>query len=138
MFEDKGPVGAATVQQEYLEDYASKIDPDLKEKLREKNREISPVPKLLGGMEILYVIATEKPLSTVAGREATLQTLGTVATASAIGQFGGADIRDRAWALAAWAAYQLDPVGTEPAVPDVDPLYSTVPPPPMDPGPGPV
>lgn len=133
MFEDKGPVAAVNAMREFMEENASKIFADVKEKLRERLREISPVPALLGGMEALYVIATEKPLTTAAGKEATLQTLGTVATAVGTGQYGGADTRDRAWAIAAWAAHQLSPSGQEPPTPDVDPAYTTTAPPPADP-----
>lgn len=127
MFEDKGPVAAVNAMREFMEENASKIFVDVKEKLREKLREISPVPALLGGMEALYVIATEKPFTTTAGKEATLQVLGTVATAVGTGQYGGAESRDRAWAIAAWAAYKLSPSGTAPAAPDVDSAYTTVP-----------
>lgn len=126
MFENIGPVAAASVMQEFMEDHGSELAPALKEKLRERLREISPVPKLLGGMEVLYVLATEKPLTTSAGREATFHALGIAATAVGTGQFGGAESRDRAWALASWAAHKLSPVGPEPAAPDVDPAYSTI------------
>lgn len=138
MFADNGPVAAVNAMRDFMEDHGSKIFADVKEKLREKLREISPVPALLGGLEALYVIATEKPFPTAPGREATLQMLGTVATAVGVGQYGGIESRDRAWAIAAWAAYKLDPSGVEPSVPAVDPAYTTVPATPVGPTPEPV
>lgn len=126
MFDYQGPVAAVSSMQEFLEDFASKIFVDLKEKLREKLREISPVPALIGGMEVLYALATEKPLNTAPGREANLQALGLAATAVATGQYGGAEVRDRAWSIATWAANQISPSGAAPAVPAVDPAYTTV------------
>ena len=126
MFDYQGPVAAVSSMQLFLEDYAPKIFADLKDKLREKLREISPVPALIGGMEVLYALATEKPLNTAPAREANLQALGLAATAVATGQYGGAEVRDRAWAIATWAAHQISPSGTAPAVPGVDPAYTTV------------
>lgn len=126
MFDYQGPVAAVSSMQEFLEDFASKIFVDLKDKLREKLREISPVPALIGGMEALYALATEKPLNTAPAREANLQALGLAATAVATGQYGGAEVRDRAWDIATWAAHQITPSGTTPAAPAVDPAYTTV------------
>lgn len=137
MFADNGPVAAVNVMRDFMEDYASKIFADLKEKLREKLREISPVPALLGGMEALYVIAIEKPLNTAPGRDATLQALGVVATAVGVGQYGGAETRDRAWAIAAWAAHEVAPNGPAPVAPPVDPAYTTTAPQAVGPAPEP-
>jgi hypothetical protein len=137
MFADNGPVAAVNAMREFMEDHGSKIFAEVKEKLREKLREISPVPALLGGMEALYVIATEKPFSTAPGREATLQLLGIVATAVGTGQYGGIESRDRAWAIVAWAAHKLAPSGDEPPAPAVDAAFSTVAPVVVDPAPAP-
>ena len=126
MFDYQGPVHAALALAEFREDYANKLPAAQNENLRELNREASSVPKLLGGMEVLYVVALEAPMSTVAARTANLQILGLVARAVAEGQYGGAESRDRAWLLATWAAHQLDPVGPAPALPDVSPQYTTI------------
>lgn len=126
MFDYQGPIHAANVMAEFREDYASKLPADQNDKLRELGREISAVPKLLGGMEVLYVVAVEAPPSTIAARTALHQTLGVVSRAVAEGQYGGAEKRDRAWALATWAAHQISPSGDAAAAPDVDPDYTTV------------
>ncbi len=132
MFECIGPVQAADAQRIYIDDHGSKIDPDLKAKIQAANRAISPFDTLLPGLELLYVVATEKVPTDAAAKTATLQTLGVVATRIGVGQYGGPAKRDRAWALADWAAWQLDPVGPEPAAPEVDPAYTTIPPPPPE------
>lgn len=126
MFDYQGPVHASQALAEFREDYAGKLPPAQNEKLRELNREVSAVPKLLGGMEVLYVVALEAPMSTVAARTANLETLGLVARAVAEGQYGGADNRDRAWALVTWAAHKINPVGEAPADPAADPAYTTI------------
>ncbi|WP_332657377.1 hypothetical protein [Brevundimonas sp.] len=137
MFDFQGPAFAVQKQREFMEDFATKLAVDQKIALRTLNAEISPVPLLLGGMEVLYVLATEKPPTTEAARAGVLQTLGVVATAIGNGQYGGPESRDRAWAMAAWAAHQVDPVGPEPEAPAVSPQYTTiapeVPPPPAPP-----
>lgn len=135
MFDYQGPVFAVNKLAEFREDYAEKLPAAQNEKLRELNREISSVPKLLGGMEVLYAVALEAPMSTIAARTANLQTLGLVARAVAEGQYGGADKRDRAWAMCNWAAHQLDPAGDGPAQLDVDPAYTTASPEPVPPAP---
>lgn len=133
MFDYQGPVFAANRLTEFREDHAAKLPEAQNEKLRELNREVSPVPKLLGGMEVLYAVAVEAAPSTVAARKALHETLGVVSRAIAEGQYGGAEKRDRAWAIMAWAAHQIEPNAGEPAKPDVDPAYTTVPPEPVAP-----
>ena len=133
MFDYQGPIFAANAMAEYREDHASKLPEDQNVKLRELGREISPVPKLMGSMEVLYVIAREKEPTTIAGRKALHETLGLVARAVAEGQYGGAETRDRAWEIVTWAAHQLEPTGSEPAAPDVDPAYTTIVPEPVAP-----
>ena len=136
MFDYQGPVYAANQMAEFREDYAAKLPEAQNQKLRELNREISSVPKLLGGMEVLFAVAVEAPPSTIAARKALHETLGLVARAVAEGQYGGVETRDRAWALMAWAAHQIEPNAAEPAQPAVDPTYTTIQPePPVPPVP---
>lgn len=137
MFDYQGPIFAANAMAEFRENQASKLPAAQNEKLRELNREISAVPKLLGGMEVLYAVAVEAPLSTAAARTATLETLGLVARAVAEGQYGGAETRDRAWAIVTWAAHQIAPTGDAPAQPDVAAEYTTIAPPAPTPTPPP-
>lgn len=127
MFEYDGPIFAANTLAEFREDYASQLPEVQNEKLRELNREVSAVPKLLGGMEVLYVLASEGALLNETAQQALLTTLGVVSRAVAEGQYGGAESRDRAWSFATWAAYKLSPTGNEPIAPEVDPMYSTIP-----------
>lgn len=133
MFDYQGPVFAANSMAEFREDYAAKLPEAQNLKLRELNREVSSVPKLLGGMEVLFAVAVEKPLSTIAARKALHETLGLVARAVAEGQYGGVETRDRAWALVAWAAHQIEPNSVEPAQPEVAAEYTTIPPEPIEP-----
>lgn len=133
MFDYQGPVHAVNVMAEFREDFSTKLPEDQNEKLRSLNREISPVPKLMGGMEVLYVVAVEKAPSTIAARTALHNTLGVVARAVAEGQYGGADTRDRAWAVCAWAAHQLEPTGDAPEGAPVSPDYTTIVPEPIEP-----
>lgn len=137
MFDYQGPIFAANAMAEFREDFAAKLPAAQNEKLRELNREISPVPKLLGGMEVLYAVAVEAPPNTTASRAALHQRLGIVARAVAEGQYGGAETRDRAWAIVTWAAHQLAPTGDAPAQPDVAPEYTTIAPPAPIPSPPP-
>lgn len=126
MFDYQGPVQAHQAQRIFMEDYASVLPEVQKDQMRAANAEITPVPALLGGMEVLFVLAVEVPLATAPGRAAVLQTLGLSATAVGTGQYGGAEKRDRAWAIAAWAAHKIEPTDPAPAQPDVDPAYTTI------------
>lgn len=132
MFDYNGPVAATNAQRDFLEDFGSKIPADQKEALRAASREISPVPALLGGMEILFVLATEITSLTEPTRAAILATLGVVARAVAEGQYGGVETRDRAYAIQDWTAHEIAPAGTAPAKPDVDPVYTTIAPEPIE------
>ena len=135
MFDYNGPIAATNVQRTFLEDFGSKIPVAQKDALRTASHEISPVPALLGGMEVLFVLAVEISSLTGPTRAAVLATLGVVARAVAEGQYGGAEKRDRAYAIQDWAAHEISPAGTAPVKPDVDPLYTTIVPEPVVPTP---
>lgn len=126
MFDYQGPVFAANALAEFREDYSSQMPEAQNTKLRELLREISPVPKLMGGLEVLYALVAEDAMTNEAATAAALEAVGLVARAVGEGQYGGAETRDRAWDIVTWAAHQLDPVGAEPAQPEVKTEYSTV------------
>lgn len=138
MFDYQGPCHAHDIQREFVGEFSAAIDAGLKEKLVTANRAVSPVEAITAGMEALYVIARKKPPATVAGKKATLNALGISATACGHGQFGGAEAAKRAWAIQAWAAHQVSPVGPAPPAPAVSPAYTTVAPAPVATGPAPV
>ena len=132
MFEYESPVQAATAQREFMEDFGYKLPQEIRTKMREFNRSASPVPLLLGGMEVLFVVAREIPLDDDVNA-GVLDTLQLVATAVGTSQFGGADIATRAWAIAAWARNEITPTGGTQPAPDVDPAHTTIKPEPVAP-----
>lgn len=118
MFDNNGPVHAANVQRDFYEDHGPALPEAFKDKIKAATRELSPVDAVVKGMETTFAAVRELDLA-AAVRGAALQSLGTVATAVANGQFHGKG--QRAWAIAAWTAQEIEPVeGVVVAAPEVD------------------
>jgi len=126
----EGPVASKTLLRQFLAAHAPALAEAQATKLWALDAEISPVPTLVDGMEVLLVQLLEQDPGP-ALKTALLETLHNVATAVGIGQYGGAATRDRAWDIAAWAAYSLDPAGTEPPTPEVASQFTTIAPEPL-------
>lgn len=130
MFTYEGPVAAARDLRAFMRVHGNKLKTALAEKLDAAVDEISPVATCVVGMERVFSALTEVDgegelitgVAPAAAREASLKTLGVLATAVGHGQYYSKG--DRAWLIAAWAAHQLNASGDAPPVPNVDREYA--------------
>lgn len=132
MFDYNGPVAATNEQRTFIAMHLGQIPEGARYRFLEILNAASPVDAVVRGMESLYAGISEIDGFPVA--EA-LTPLGVVATAVAHGQYWGKAVR--AFEIAAWAAYQINPIeGVAPPAPlPVDPAFTFLPPETIEPVP---